>query len=79
MFGVVLQYLCYIIDKNIEDITLFQPGSKAAFPRLFPTLCEGSELVQIHFTHSVPYPLLICCAVAQLAPEIHITPVQMSL
>lgn len=62
MFRVVLQYLCYIIDKNIEGIRLFHPGRKAAFPRVFPIVgCCGRA--QIHFTfYSLPNPLLICCA-----------------
>lgn len=72
MCRVVLQYLCYIIDKNIEGIRFFLPGRKAAFPRVFP-IVGSCVRAQIHFTlYSVPNALHICCVIVQPAPKIYI-------
>lgn len=72
MCRVVLQYLCYIIDKNIGGIRLFLPGRKAAFPRVFP-IVGSCVRAQIHFTlYSVPNPLRIYSVIAQPAPKIYI-------
>lgn len=73
MFRVVLQYLCYIIDKNIEGIRLFHPGRKAAFPRVFPIVgCCGRA--QIHFILHFALFLILCSFVVHL----EYTPVQMA-